>query len=282
MPQATRPSFITCAQCGAEKNVGQRGPVPVYCSDACRAGNGHDKRIDILCAYCSQPASVRRGSVYCSPRCRNSRAHTAAREDGRYDRALLALREATQARRLANVTPCPYCKTPMMPPKIKHCGDINCKRRFNADRMRDWNRAYREENGGWYPRVKFPDRQGEYYRRRILKSGHWRQQFPELAATSDARRRALVVQARTAEMFAPLDVHTRDEWTCQLCMLPIDPSVAYPDSLSPSIDHVIPLSRGGLHAMANVQSAHLGCNSSKGDKLMSELIQDLQLKAIIE
>lgn len=32
----------------------------------------------------------------------------------------------------------------------------------------------------------------------------------------------------------------------------------------PSIDHVIPLSRGGLHTWANVRLAHRGCNTAKG------------------
>ncbi|WP_413787905.1 HNH endonuclease [Streptomyces anulatus] len=79
-------------------------------------------------------------------------------------------------------------------------------------------------------------------------------------------------------MFAPLDVHTRDGWTCQLCREPIDPSTTWPHSKSPSIDHIIPLSRGGSHTMANVQSAHLGCNSSKGDKL-SKVTEVLRSKA---
>ncbi len=32
----------------------------------------------------------------------------------------------------------------------------------------------------------------------------------------------------------------------------------------PSIDHVVPLSKGGEHSWNNVRLAHLGCNSSKG------------------
>ena len=35
----------------------------------------------------------------------------------------------------------------------------------------------------------------------------------------------------------------------------------------PSRDHVIPLSKGGLHAWSNVRLAHVRCNSSKGAKL---------------
>jgi 5-methylcytosine-specific restriction endonuclease McrA len=77
-------------------------------------------------------------------------------------------------------------------------------------------------------------------------------------------------QARTAEVFAPLDVHSRDEWTCQLCWQPIDPKVVWPDPMSASVDHIVPLSRGGQHSMINVQSAHLGCNSGKGDRLAGE------------
>lgn len=52
--------------------------------------------------------------------------------------------------------------------------------------------------------------------------------------------------------------------------------------MSPSIDHVIPLSRGGAHAMGNVQSAHLRCNSSKGDKLIGEVIEDFRSKAKVQ
>lgn len=35
----------------------------------------------------------------------------------------------------------------------------------------------------------------------------------------------------------------------------------------PSIDHIIPLSKGGRHAWDNVQLACRGCNSRKGDKI---------------
>lgn len=34
----------------------------------------------------------------------------------------------------------------------------------------------------------------------------------------------------------------------------------------PSIDHVIPISKGGLHSWENVRLAHVGCNASKRDR----------------
>lgn len=33
-----------------------------------------------------------------------------------------------------------------------------------------------------------------------------------------------------------------------------------------SLDHIIPLSRGGHHTADNVQAAHLACNHRKGAK----------------
>lgn len=167
---------------------------------------------------------------------------------------------------------CPYCNDPMANPRRKQCGKPDCKRAFNAERMRTWQRGYKAEHGHWYTRHQHGEAQRAYDRRRHQEEPHWRQQYPERASTYDARRRALIEQARTAEVFAPTDVHARDDWTCKLCLLPIDPEIAWPDPMSPSVDHVIPLSRGGAHAMHNVQSAHLGCNSSKGDRDVVDLI----------
>ncbi|MET9521513.1 HNH endonuclease [Streptomyces coeruleorubidus] len=77
--------------------------------------------------------------------------------------------------------------------------------------------------------------------------------------------------ADQAEPIAPADVHARDGWTCQLCGGPIDPEVAWPDPKSASVDHIVPLALGGAHSMINVQSAHLGCNSRKRDKIVDEV-----------
>lgn len=61
-------------------------------------------------------------------------------------------------------------------------------------------------------------------------------------------------------------VYERDGWRCGLCREAVDPGCAFPDPLSPSLDHVIPLSVAGSpgHVWSNVQLAHLGCNIKKG------------------
>lgn len=65
----------------------------------------------------------------------------------------------------------------------------------------------------------------------------------------------------------PLVVFERDNWICQLCLSPIDPSIRFPDRRAASIDHIIPFGCGGTHVWSNVQSAHRYCNEAKGDDL---------------
>lgn len=84
------------------------------------------------------------------------------------------------------------------------------------------------------------------------------------------RRRALKKAASTGEPVRFSEIAERDNWQCSLCLEPVDPAVAWPDSLSPSLDHRIPLTRHGAHDPSNVFLAHLGCNSSKGDRLLDD------------
>ena len=63
----------------------------------------------------------------------------------------------------------------------------------------------------------------------------------------------------------------RDDGVCRLCGKPVrSDDVCIIDGatvcgpLYPSVDHVVPLSQGGVHAWGNVQLAHRLCNSLKG------------------
>jgi len=59
----------------------------------------------------------------------------------------------------------------------------------------------------------------------------------------------------------------RDGWLCQLCGDPVEWDAAVPEPLAPTMDHIIPLSRGGAHHETNVQLAHFICNCRKADGL---------------
>lgn len=69
------------------------------------------------------------------------------------------------------------------------------------------------------------------------------------------------------EAFDRKEIFDRDGWICQICDNPVDRSAPFPDPMSPSLDHIVPLARGGLHSRANAQTACLGCNVRKGVRL---------------
>ena len=56
---------------------------------------------------------------------------------------------------------------------------------------------------------------------------------------------------------------------CGICGKPVDFSYKYPHPLSPTVDHIIPVAKGGHPSdMDNLQLAHRCCNRQKSDKLM--------------
>lgn len=94
----------------------------------------------------------------------------------------------------------------------------------------------------------------------------WRIGHPDKVRSYHQRYRARKVAA-TVESFSHAEIFDRDGWTCHICSTGIDQSLQYPHPLSVSLDHVVPLIRGGAHSRANVAAAHLTCNSSKKDRV---------------
>lgn len=74
------------------------------------------------------------------------------------------------------------------------------------------------------------------------------------------QRKAHVALVRRGE------IYKRDNYRCQLCgkKLKMDAEVPHPNA--PTLDHIIPLSKGGTHEPTNVQAAHFLCNATKGNR----------------
>lgn len=62
------------------------------------------------------------------------------------------------------------------------------------------------------------------------------------------------------------NIYKRDRWKCGICGLRVNVKLKHPHPYSPSLDHIVPLSKGGSHTPENVQLAHLRCNLSKGNR----------------
>lgn len=85
----------------------------------------------------------------------------------------------------------------------------------------------------------------------------------------DAAQRAREAGATVVELFDREQVFDRDGWTCRGCGVDVSLDVDALDPGSATVDHVVPLSRGGEHTMANTQCLCLMCNSTKQDRTMS-------------
>lgn len=130
----------------------------------------------------------------------------------------------------------PECDTEFQPRRDSDrcCSELHGKRLYNRESRAD---------GRQKPPPWSDERRDRYHRRRAQKK-----------ATSSGEP---VLLSEIAE---------RDEWRCHLCGVDVDPEVSWPHPMSPSLDHVVPLSLGGPHAPENVRLAHLRCNSAKGNR----------------
>lgn len=79
------------------------------------------------------------------------------------------------------------------------------------------------------------------------------------------RRRARLINAFVEDVDRSA-VFKADSYRCYLCGHKTDPTKSYPHPKSPTIDHVIPLNKGGLHERGNCRTACAKCNSAKQDR----------------
>jgi hypothetical protein len=86
------------------------------------------------------------------------------------------------------------------------------------------------------------------------------------------RRRTWIIGG---DRIDPYEIYERDEWRCGICGDPVDKTLRWPDPMSASLDHITPLSKGGRHAIGNVQCSHLRCNLRKRDGIEPSLSPSL-------
>lgn len=56
---------------------------------------------------------------------------------------------------------------------------------------------------------------------------------------------------------------------CGICGKPVDKRLKYPDPMCATVDHIIPIDKGGHPSdISNLQLSHLTCNRQKSDKLI--------------
>lgn len=143
-------------------------------------------------------------------------------------------------------------------------------RKENPDRRRANDRRYWVRH-----RNEILARNREYQRRHYeeLKEGarlrkqRWREKNPERAKSAVARRRArkaslpdtLTIEQAKQKLLIP---------NCFYCEAPIE---------NLTLDHFVPISRGGGTTLANSVACCLSCNASKQDKMPGQILMQLSL-----
>jgi len=75
------------------------------------------------------------------------------------------------------------------------------------------------------------------------------------------KRRAIYAKGDEIDHLALFELHN---WICHICKVKIDSRLRFPHVMAATVDHVIPLCKGGTHTWDNVLPAHAACNFQKG------------------
>lgn len=62
-----------------------------------------------------------------------------------------------------------------------------------------------------------------------------------------------------------LVVFTMHGWICYVCREPINKFLRVPNYMAATIEHIIPISKGGTHTWDNVAPSHYKCNMDRGN-----------------
>jgi hypothetical protein len=289
----------TCIQCGAEfeTRFGKR-PSRV-CSVTCRvAANTQQgaRRYSLDCAKCDRlfysPASERK---YCSPDCSIAARKRIARTCKQCSQAFLpkaanrtdyCSRECYFAAKAKKPKPT-TCRVYF--PQCVQCRDIftakrqgnrfcsdRCGMRFHYEQSKQDGRyrAMLSKKREQYIAVPGTRRQCARCHGPFTSNKHtaiycatcsifvYREQ-----RTDQNHRRSIRERGAFVAPVSRTEIYKRDGWRCGICHRAVDPKLRYPDPTSASIDHIIPIARGGTHEPRNVRLAHWICNVRRSDSM---------------
>ena len=85
------------------------------------------------------------------------------------------------------------------------------------------------------------------------------------------RRRALLKHATIIdEVIDSAVLYVRDKGICSLCNTYVPKGLKWPEPMAATMDHIIPLTKGGEHSWKNVALAHFICNTRKNNRIQTQ------------
>jgi hypothetical protein len=245
------------------------------------------------CVVCggAMPVSTRADAKYCSTLCRSrSRGPVEKAEYWRtyYTRHKDRLRSSRSERRAQHKTrpkprACRQCSKIFTPKRdravfcsrtcigqarVRQPEQENARRRAKSAQRRE---CIPVRQCAWCGRTYKPLRRStsRWCSERCM-ADRWAKDHPDVRRAAKARRRARLCGV-TTEHISPLEVFTRDNWTCRLCLKPTPQRLIGTRSpRRPTIDHILPVSKGGPHTYQNVQCACSQCNCRKSARIRGQ------------
>ena len=242
---------FVCQNCGKEYETLYSNRDNV-CSREC-GWELHSKRAAVtkLCLSCGRAfVEIRSGSGYCSDECRKR----------------------------GGLQRCVVCDSPFHGHSNSAYCSEECKRQLRREQLRKHREAIGRNSGRI--EVLICKECGTTFERRVhnrvpefcsktCQRTNWERNNPDKASAMKAKQQRKRRAMKCAN--GPVDsidfdvVCARDGWRCGICGRKVRKSLKFPHPMSASLDHIVPLSKGGTHTWQNVQCAHFICNSRKSD-----------------
>lgn len=279
-----------CLYCG--KDFSPSNNIQKYCLE-CKHLSHHQSlaggmKICIVCGH--EFPTKHKGHKTCSDACRKERnrytrqCYLDKNPDARVRyRSAARERDRKYAKLKAEQNPikpkvCPNCGitfTPDIfhPHKIFH--DNVCQRQYSHKKERqkrtELERLIREEGGKLkkYPNprnIKPVIKICEYCNEPFITTRKHQHFHPDCNRKFQTQKRNAIKNNINSVSYTRKSIFQRDKYTCYLCGKPLNMDAQACDPDSPTIDHIIPISKGGDDIPNNIKSAHYLCNIQKSNK----------------
>ena len=219
-----------CKHCAAPLPTDARANR-LYCGNPCRDRAKWSRTVRIPCVRCGTETGWRIGDLRAAgsgPVCRGC---TATQKPG------------------PPAPSCEFCHS-VYEPKWNGRAWTRCCSRSCARKMELQTGDHPWMTGGWSPAKSRDERQARKY-----ESGKRAQRV--------RRERLALVES---EHYTLKSIAERDGFRCGICGDSVDMSLPFPDPQSASVDHIVPIAKGGDDTRRNVRLAHLGENMARGHR----------------
>lgn len=239
---------------------GTRGRKKKFCSEQCSRLSRRKLAIETSCWSCGlaltdlgKPGFPKR---YCNRQCAQD----------------LRTREEQEARDMRST--CQVCSVIFVGLKrgLKYCGPDCAAERNRRSASQRWREevasrpAHKEWECGWC-------RQMVTVPFAFTGSNKYHDECKLRARRARDRRKTLLRQGvKSDKRITHEEIAERDEHRCHICGDSVDMSLPRTSKLGATLDHVVPVSRGGVDSLENLKLAHWICNVRKSNKMGDELV----------